>query len=71
MTRIFSSVYQLTRFMEGRHNITIYSRLPGLKNQSQIRAKGEESRTFYNKVGLINCLRQPGPLLNRLPKSMR
>ena len=71
MTRLFSTVYQLTRFIEGRHNMTIYYRLPGFKNQTQIRSKGEESRTFYNKVGLINCLRQPGPFLNRLPKSMR
>ena len=71
MTRLFTAVYQLTRFIEGRHNMTIYSHLPGFKNQTQIRAKVEESRTFYNKDGLINCLRQPGPLLNRLPKSIR
>ena len=71
MTRLFSTVYQLPRFIEGRHNMTIYSHLPGFKNQTQIRSKGEESRTFYNKVGLINCLRQPGQILNRIPKSMR
>jgi hypothetical protein len=27
-------------------------------------------RTFYNTVGLINCLRQPGQLRYQLPKSM-
>jgi hypothetical protein len=51
--------------------LTIYFRLPGLLNQTQIWAKAEKSRTFYNTDGLINCLRQPGQLLNRLQKFMR
>ena len=59
MTRLFSAVYQLTRFIKVRNNMTIYIRLPGLLNQIKISAKGEETRTFYNTDGLINCLRQP------------
>jgi hypothetical protein len=50
--------------------LTIYFRLPGFLNQTQIWAKGERSRTFYNTDGLINCLRQPGQPHYQHPKSM-
>jgi hypothetical protein len=46
--------------------MTTYTRLPGLLNQTQICAKGEKSRTFYNTDGLINWLRQPGQIRNAL-----
>ena len=57
ITRQFSAVYRLTQFIKVSINLTIYIRLPGLLNQNQIWTKGEKLRTFYNTVGLVNCLR--------------
>jgi hypothetical protein len=49
--------------------MTTYFRLPGLKQRTNL-VKGENSRTFYNTDGLINCLPQPGQLRNQLFTSM-
>ena len=50
--------------------MTTYYSLRDSKQSPKL-VKGEKSRAFYNKDGIINCLQQPGQLSNQLQKSMR